>query len=161
MAVFELGVGKQLDILTPDDLRGIIAGWQVEAVRGYKSRRFGATGGADSTGKVTVGGATNPLSGQLGPTQGFAWSVRRLSVRIDGNPNVAWSLYVGAENENAVVADVPATAFGLIQFQPGALVLKEGEQLVAVASGFTSTSRIVLSGHAVEAPIQLAWRLLT
>src|SRR3954468_6065834 len=91
-------------------MRGILREYQVEQVRGFVPRRFGATGGAlDNTAtptKITIGGANNPSSGQLGPNPSFVWSAKRISIRIDGNPAVAHSIYTNTENPNSLIRDV-------------------------------------------------------
>lgn len=164
MAEFELKLGGKVDLLSPDDMRGILRAYQVEQARGFVPRRFGASGGiVDSTGKLTIGGAQNPTSGQLGPNQGFVWSIKRIAVRLDGNPNIAHSIYSNAEGGNNVIRDVLPSANGWTAYALNEVVLMDTDQLCIVVPGAQvgpPSSQLVVSGMAVEVPRQLLWKLL-
>jgi hypothetical protein len=110
---------------------------------------------ASSALALTVGNGFN-----LGPDQGYAWSIRRLAVS---------GMTAGA-TPDVVNLDLHSSKPQLWQFTGAAtcatfgklsLVLLPGDRLELVSVGtFASTSLITLAGELVEVPAEMLWKLV-
>lgn len=157
---FKLVGGAEIDLFTADEAKTVVenalAGWHKEITRGVKFRQF--------SGQTVNTGATwqmvDPTGELLGPREGFLWSVTRVTVAGAGVvPGTdAYSLGV---NELSASKLIETGLTRGIRFDVGALVLNGGDRLAAGgASTGTLGYPIVLSGAAVELPVQLGYRLL-
>lgn len=160
----KLQAGVELDLLTQTELREELqaaAAWRTEIARGVRWRKFSAQGNV-ATGVWTIGGAATPNNDkdQMGPQDGFVWSVTR--VAVSGNGFVAgtdlFSVFVDENTPSKLVTS------GLTRWQPydvGTLVLNGGEQLLLTGAGTgLAGTDVTVSGQAIELPVQLAWRMV-
>jgi hypothetical protein len=111
--------------------------------------------GANSALALTVGAGFN-----LGPDQGYAWSIRRLAVSgltAGATPDVV-NLNLNAAKPLLWQFTGTATcaAFGKLS-----LVLQPGDRLELSSVGtFASTSLVTLAGELVEVPAEMLWKLI-
>ena len=153
-----MSAGREFETLNKAELDASLKEWMVDVVKGIRPIALSTQGTADSTGAITLGGATTVTGGAVGPREGYWWSVCRLAVRVDGSP-ASYSLYRNAPNVDSLVRDIPAGNNGYVAFSTYELMLGGGDSLVFQASGVTpNTSLMTVSGQAVEIPNQLLWK---
>lgn len=162
----EFKVGGKIDFLSPkefkEELASFRAAWQTEISRGVRWRQFsGQTSIAAGITVWTIGGAAaNNRQSQLGPEDGFVWSVTRLAVSGSGftEGTDTFGVFVDEATPTRLVSS------GLTRqekYDVGTLVLTGGQGLVLDGiSSVAGGGDIYVSGQAVELPVQLAWQLL-
>lgn len=159
MARYKIDAGKEIETVTPAELRGELSAWMVDAAKGLRIVGIQAQGTANATtGAVRVGGHVTLGGGKLGPRVGFVWAVQRLAVRI-GDAPAAYSLYVNASNPQNLVRDVSGAANGYCGFGKSELVLLQDDALVISGVGAASDN-VFITGSAIEAPVGLLYKLL-
>lgn len=160
----KFNAGADLDVVSGSELRQAMSGlqdWMVSVAKGLRPVDIEGSAVADGTGLIQVGGALTLSGGRLGPEAGFWWAVTRLAVRIDNVP-AAFSLYLNHPGSNAVIRDVDATAGGYLPFGAHELLVGNSDTLYLRGSGSTpGTSRMTVTGQAIEIPQQLLWRWLS
>ena len=165
MAKFEINAGAKIEVATPaevhDALSEVMRGWRVELARGLKFRPFVMLA-TNNAGTWTTGAQTGdvPSHPPAGPDTGYVWAVQR--VAIGGGAIVkgtdVWSLYVGDASDTKLVQS--GIGRGSI-FGQCAVILNPGETLAAAgAATGVAGQDIVISGFAIECPVQTAWQLL-
>lgn len=86
---FKIQAGGTIDVATRSEVReeieAVKTSWFAEVAKGDRYRRISAFGDSDAFGNVVIGDRSN--DGQLGPAQGFVWSVNRLAVGSGYNPD--------------------------------------------------------------------------
>lgn len=170
MALQTVQGGRPLDIPTADETAAAVdarqrAFWaeqrQVEAAREFERARAikwmrlpNTLRGAVASNAITftIGNGFN-----LGPDQGYAWSIRRLTVTgLATNDTVILQLHGG----NSPIlwqftAASPAQTFGKLT-----LTLMPGDRLELVNSGnLSATGTIQLAGELIEVPAEMLWKL--
>ncbi len=156
MAKFKIQANADIDLLTKDEVHEVFAGWMAELARGIKWRNFTAR---DTT---AVGTYTIGLDGSdaLGPAPGFVWSVLRVYISGLG-VTAGTDAYSVFTNDNSPTMLVRSGLTRGGEWGPGGFVLNGGDRLViAGATTGTANADIVLSGQAIEMPVQLAYQLL-
>lgn len=135
---FKIQAGGTIDVATRDEVRQEIvaasASWFTEVARGDRYRRFSAFSDTDAAGNLVIGDRVS--EGQLGPSQGFVWSVNRLAVGGGYDPNAD-------DQTTLLTASNPGAGVGLVTFDVPA---GETWELMAarygVATSAAATSRI-------------------
>jgi hypothetical protein len=153
---FKIAAGAEIDLLTQgelkDTLRGMMTSWVAEVSMGDRYRRFSAYGDiADSA--LSIGGTPEQ---EIGPDEGFVWSVKRLAVTNYDPDAEALGLYINGTDSSGVVEPI------LSRYNPydaNQLILYPGERLWIAGSSLTSSGRVWVTGQARELPISLLWRL--
>lgn len=155
----KLQAGMELDLLSKAEVAEVLtearASWQKEIARGVRFRSFSSV--ATVAGGVWSIGAAAGVD-QLGPREGFIWSVTRIAVSGPG-------LVLGTDLFSAYVSEVTPVKLiqsGLTrgaQWDMGVLVLVGGDRLTLAGVG-TGVGEVYVSGAAVELPVQLAFQLL-
>lgn len=163
MAEFKLSAGASIDLLTKheldDSLRASAAAEWIERGRGVKHlARIPVLSATIASSAVTIP-ATGDLT-ECGPRQGYAWTVRRLS--IDGLTTAADVVAVyknevaGRSRVAQFTGSVPWVTFGKGQF-----VLLPGDTIVCANAGtLASTGLLTVSGEATETPAELLWKVV-
>lgn len=152
-----INAGVEVDFLTPkehqDQLAAGLRSWSQELGRGVRYRRLALYGTVPAAGSTVTIPGTND-DGNAGPSDGFMWSIRRLTPHNLGEGTLA--VYLNdAQPSNLVV---PALTT-LLQFEPGALVLHSTDQLVITGTGLTAEARITVTAGVKEAPEFMAWAM--
>ena len=158
---FKLQAGMDLDLLTRQELGEELdrsaGSWRQELSRNVRFPRFSAR--TDVAGGVWTINPDSSTAGKLGPRVGFIWSVMRLAVSGGGIVlgTDVWRAFVG---ENAASQFIDSSLRGM-NFNPGALVVRDGESLLftGVGTGVGATD-VTVVGQAIELPDFLAWQLL-
>lgn len=155
--------GYPVDLITKDELDGALKGmqdWMVSVAKGARPIRFTGAGTANGTTTlIEAGGATTLTGGRLGPEPGFWWAVTRMSVRVDSQP-AAFGLYLNGAHTDSHIRDVDGTDNGYVAFGAQELLVGNSDSLYLRAVGLTVTSKMTISGAAVEIPNQLMWKWL-
>lgn len=156
---FKLQAGMDLDILTRQELGEELdrsaGAWRTELSRNVRFPRISAPA-------VVAGGVwtVDPVStaGKLGPRPGFIWSVMRLAVNGNGITlgTDVWKVFVG---EGSPTQFVDSATRGM-NFNAGALVIRDGENLFFSGAGTAGGTEVAVVGQVVELPDFLAWQLL-
>lgn len=151
---FKIAAGAEFDVLTEKELRtgmrDVLASMTAELAAGDRYRRFQAY--ADISGSaVTIGDREQ----QIGPAEGFVWSVKRLAVVASDDADT-FAVHIGDTSTSSMVhpAVGPYTAFDSNQ-----LVMYPGDRLVVAGSSLASTGRVWVTGQVREIPVQMVWRL--
>lgn len=160
MAEFSMSAGSKFESLTQKELNASLKEWMVDVAKGCRPVLINAQGAADTTGLVTIGGATSLTGGTLGPEVGYWWAVMRLAVRIDGLP-AAYSLFQNVPLPHQLIRDVNGDANGYVAFNPTELMIPGGDTIVIRGSSITPGSAVTVTGQAIELPNQLLWKWLT
>lgn len=156
----KIDAGAEFDLASPAETRQIVReqidAWQKEITRPVKFRTFSS--------QINATGATwqmsDPTSDPIGPREGFIWSVTRFTVAGGGVVPGTDAYQVGV-NELSPSKLIETGYTRGARFDVGALVLNPGDRLVfSGASTGTVGQPIVVSGAAIEIPVQLGWRLL-
>ena len=157
---FKLQAGMELDLLTREELGEELdrsaGSWRGELSRNVRFPRFSAR--TDVVGGVWAINPDSNTAGKLGPKVGFIWSVMRLAVSGGGIVlgTDVWRAFVG---ENAPSQFVDSSTRGM-SFNPGALVIRDGESLLFAGAGTGAGTDVTVVGQAIELPDFLAWQLL-
>jgi hypothetical protein len=160
MALVRFDVGQSADMLTPSEhsanLEHHRTSLWVERARGVKHMRMpGLQGTAVSSALLMGHGAQ-----QVGPRDGFCWSVQRLVVNgltTGATPDVV-NFYFN--NEEGVPAwqlngNQFGTSFGKLQ-----LTMYGGDVLIVQSVGtFNATGTITVQGEVIEVPSEMLWKL--
>jgi hypothetical protein len=160
----KIEAGVDIELLTQSELREEIAhamtAWRAELSRGVKYRKFSAQ--TVLTGATWAIGGDSPQSGNevLGPEPGFMWSITRLAVSGGGfNSNAdTWSIFTNSPTpSNFILLNF---GFG-DQWDTGVIVLNGPDKLAFTGAGTgVAGTDIIVSGAAVEVPVQQGWRLI-
>lgn len=152
MAKFKLHAGAEIDMLTRDELRDVLASWRTELTRGAKLRRLSISGQTDGAGLLLMG------DNHDGPAEGMAWAVTRLSV-APGPTLGAGGLQVYANS-----TDSPASLLirnlvtDVFPGDHGCNVLS-GDSLRITGTGITASVQVTVTMNIKEVPIQQVWSL--
>ena len=132
-----------------------------ERARAFKWMRLPIYTATPASSAVTIDSASNGGL-ELGPEQGYAWSVRRIVIdgMTTGNTPDTINMY-----RNAITSQPPlwqfngnnfAYTFGRLE-----LVLMGGDALKFANVGtFAATGLIRVSGELVEVPAEMLWKLI-
>lgn len=150
MALFKLKANADVDLINKDELHEVFAHhvgqvqhWFQEMARGFSTARFYADG-VPATGVISM-----PSPGQetVGPNEGFAWSVQRVSAFGLGTSDVlnifrndtSAANYIGSMTVNN-------------PYHPGekGFIIRSGERLIFTGTDLTATADIVVNGEALE-----------
>lgn len=150
-------------MLTQGELHKTLTTWQrdfMEELRRGPQRALLHASGFPSAGTLSIVGGTNPNS-NLAPNKGFAWSVRRVTVRglstgdsigifRGGVLNPISGEFAGSEVLTLTAAD-PSDFI-----TKGGLVIFSNEPLSVFGSSLTATGAIEIDGEAAEVPANMA-----
>lgn len=157
MAKVKLALGAELDLLSQDELDktlGKHGGWEREAAFGLRHANLPRLAGAVSGSGVLALGGDQPDGVTVGPSSGFYWSVKRLSV--DGlQTGESVKVYKGPN----FVCTISATP-GFVTFGKGAFVLRAPDFLRLTGTGLTNNEQITMNGEYDSVPGPLMWKLL-
>jgi hypothetical protein len=154
---FKIAGGAEFETLTKHELEETLHAWTVELGRGTKYRRIGGQAAVNG-GALSIGGpAGGPGTGEMGPSDGFVWSVRRLAV-VGLTGTDAVSLYTNEAQPLSLVRTLSAP--WSYEWGSGVWVLYPGDAiLVAAASGLAATGTIIVTGQVEEVPHMNVWTL--
>lgn len=155
----KFNAGAMLDVLTVDELRGVMREYMVDIAKGIQPVAIAAQGITDTNSKCVMGGSYTLTGGTLGPEAGFVWAVTRLSVRVAEIPS-AFSVYYNTPGSHRVIRDVDGSANGYVSFGSQECIVKTGESLVFSMTGTASGQPVTVTGQAIEIPNQLLWKYL-
>lgn len=148
MAKTKLNANQTIDTLTQDELYETLTKQTVsffqEMARGFTTARFDTNG-------VPVGDedtVTLPPTSQrpIGPQDGFAWTVKRVSVYGLATGDIV-NLYRNSADPGNFIDQLTDTS-PVVKFDKS-FILRGGESLIAVGTGLTATE-VYLNGEAVE-----------
>lgn len=156
MAKVKLELGAQLDLLNKDELGAALhhhQSWERDAAFGKRQIDLPVIrGNVDGSGNLNLGG-DQPDQNICGPTSGFYWGVRRLSV--DGMAaNESVKIY---KNSRFVATITQAT--GWASFGKGVFTLKPGDFIRVTGASMTMGEQITVTGEATTVPGPLQWKL--
>jgi hypothetical protein len=155
MANTKFEIGAQLETLSPSEFNegldkhlGLVAQrFLQEYARGFKYQRFGPVNATVSGGTLSLAGSA---SGQLGPREGFAWSVRRIGIwglAAGVTPDVV-NLYRNSTSRPPIwQLNGNNFAYTWGKFE---LLLLPGEHLDLAGTGLTTTSQVSIDGDVIE-----------
>ena len=150
MAMFKLKANADVDLINRDELHEVFAHhvgqvqhWFQEMARGFSTARFYADG-VPSAGAISM-----PSPGQetVGPNEGFAWSVQRVSAFGLGTSDV---LNIFRNDTSAVNYIGSLTANNPFIPNDKGFILRSGERLYFTGTGLTATGDLVVNGEALE-----------
>jgi hypothetical protein len=154
---FEIKAGAKIDLLTQKELADTLRSWQSELRRGIRYRRFGGTAIVAAAGTVTIGGPEDTAKPVTGPSDGFYWAIKRLTVHGLGDGKEI-SVYLNDVSPTALIAVIPESS-GYILFPDRCLILDPGDALIFSGASLLAESRITVNGQAREAPEPALWAL--
>lgn len=156
---FKINAGAEIDVITKgemdDALKNFGTSWVQELARGDRYRDIRGAGTITAT-AVSIGGDRDDVN--LGPSQGYVWSVKRLAVIASTVDDVAkLTLF---KNDNAPSSTVKPILLTYNTFDANELVLYPGDKLLVESSAALGGSgNITITGQVRELPVALAWRL--
>lgn len=159
MGKIKLALGAELDVLDQqqlDQTMGKHSQWERDAAFGLRHIDLPLLQGKASAGGVLALGGDQVDGRNIGPTQGYTWSVKRLSVTGFGAPTETVQVF----KDSNFVCTIGA-ASGFVTFSKGALMLRPGDFLRLTGTGLTANEQITMSGEADMAPGPLIWKLLS
>jgi hypothetical protein len=144
MARFTIANNAQINLLTQQELGQeldrAVADLMQEEARGYTT--------APIRSQATISGAKvsfPPTGDQIGPEQGFAWRVNRLTL-LGLSTNDQVSVF---KNDTNTLVDIITVAKPAIYPGKG-LIMRGMDRLLLQGSGLTATGDLILNGEAVE-----------
>lgn len=146
MAKTKLNANQTIDTLTQDELYETLTKQTVsyfqELSRGFTTARF------DTQGAVSGGAITLPPTSQrpLGPQDGFAWTVRRLSIYGLGTGDII-NVFRNSADPSNFIGIITNTA-PLLKFDRN-FILRGGEAIIFTGTSLAGTT-LTVSGEAVE-----------
>lgn len=153
----KFNAGVEFDFLTKDEVEKVLRGWMSEAIRGIKFVSF-AGQLAKSGATFTLNSNTLGVSGNLGPGDGFYWSV--MNVNINGAGVAAADTFTIYDSDTSGTrVRVPVLTNAGKSFQKGEFVLPGKGKVAATGASTGAGSEIFISGTAIEVPEQLKWQL--
>ena len=158
MAEVVIRGGMTADIPTAAEIRAVVAAETREAARGWKHLRLPTIlQGTPAGGALNIG-IGNGIN--LGPDQGYAWSVRRLVVSgltaSASAPDIV-NLYLHANQQP--IWQFNGNSFGYT-FDRAEIVLWPGDRLdLKNVGSLAATGLIVLSGEVDEVPAEMMHKL--
>lgn len=147
----KLTANGELDLLTREELAGVLRSWQTELTRGARMRRHSITGTA-------AGGVLAMGDNPDGPAEGMAWAITRLSI-APGPTVPAGGIQVFANTElspsSLLIGNLTDDVF------PGdhGCVLLSGDSLRIAGTGLGATDVVTVTMSIKEVPIQQVWSL--
>jgi hypothetical protein len=173
MALVRFDVGQSADVLTPDEnrnhLREMFNAWERSRAAGVKDFRFQAQG-TIADGAVTIpslpAGVQSFGTGwpATGPGAGDVWAVHRISVWLLTSSSDTLYIFRGqygdaAGNPGNFLAQL-TQASPFVTLGAGRVTLQAGEQIIITGSSLTSTGTLVINGEGVQAPAEMAYKVL-
>lgn len=157
-----LELGASLDTLTRDELSEELARQTQDAyrqlARGVKYMRFGPVATTIASSAFSLDGTGHP---QLGPREGFVWSIRRLLITgltSSATPDVV-NIYRNGPT-GIPVWQLNGNSFG-VTFGKCEFLLLPGEALSIANSGtIAATGQVTISGDLVEAAAEEIFKLV-
>jgi hypothetical protein len=158
-----LKANAEIDVLSKDELedslKGYFAAREAARLRGIKHlSRIPVLSGTIASNAILLPASGDPT--QCGPHQGYAWSVRRLT--IDGLTTAADVVAIYRSSKDAVnrVAQFTGAA-PVVTFNKGAFVLQPGDTIACANVGnLTTTGVLTVTGEATEVPAELLGKLV-
>lgn len=160
-----LELGAELNMLDSDELDAALSKhyqqFMQNAARSVKYSRFGPAGAAVAASAVAFDGSGNSQNTAIGPRDGFAWSIKRLSVAgltTGTTPDVV-NLYRNKPSGIAIW-QFNGNNFAYT-FGKGEMILLPGETLSFANSGtIAATGQITISGDFVQVAAEELWKIL-
>lgn len=149
MANYKLG-GSSVDLLNrrelADELDKQTADWFQERARGLTTALF------STVGTISAGSVLLPSSSEqpIGPRQGFAWSVQRISVQGIGGTDTI-KIYKGTQNDARFIDQLTVTKPAIYPGSKG-LVLRAGDTLIFSGASLSLTADVSVNGETIELP---------
>lgn len=154
---FKLTANADIDLLTDSEVRKALkdAGveWRAELARGVKFVRRSASGTISESGALSINDS------DMGPADGFTWSVTLVSVTgLLAAEQLA--IYQNEASDTRFIGYAGAGPDGMMPFDKGVLPFHGTEYLVAAGTGYATTGRtITVVMRAIEVPVQTEWQL--
>lgn len=147
---FPIQAGKDIETVTPDELRRELRSWFAEVVRGVRFRNVSGAGNLSAAGAalITIDG----------PDEGFLWSITRMSLfgtSLAAAPAEWVSVFRNDVSGTTLIHPQLITAEFI---NPGSVMVKSGEQIIVRGDGLPVARDIVLSLSVKETPITTAWQ---
>lgn len=164
MAKFKLQAGAFIDTLTQPEiaktLTQFITSWRLETQRGDTYRHFSATGTADASGNLVIGGSDATRSG-LGPEESMVWGVSRIAVTGAAGTTPILSLFRNSADPSTIIRGSLALVNGNAYQEYGSpgLVLNPGTNILLTGTALTAGSAVTLTGDCRELPASMLWRM--
>ena len=161
----KLELGAQLDTLNRGELRDELATQSQEIyrqfARGVKYLRFGPYATTIASAAFSFDGSSAGQNAQLGPREGFVWSVRRLVVTGLGTGTTPDVVNIYRGNPSGIpVWQLNGNSFGTT-FGKGELLLMPGEVLSFANSGsVTATGQVTFSGDVLECAAEEIFKIV-
>lgn len=147
MAKTRLNANNTIDTLTQDELYETLTKQTVsffqELSRGFTTARFESSGLVDQTDALVLPPTSQR---QIGPQDGFAWTIRRISVYGLATGDVL-RVYRNSANPLNFIDQLTDTS-PVVKFDKG-FILRGGENLVVAGADLDATE-VFLTGEALE-----------
>lgn len=158
MTKYEMKLGAKLDIPSAPELRQVLhsefAEWFQEMNRGVDWLQFSGSANVAADGTLTLGGSSDPMSaGNLGPRDGFVWSMKRLAV-VGLAPADAVTIYNGHPAPSAYIA---SSAAGGVDTD--AWVLYPGDSVLVTGTGLVAGTQVTVTGQVKQVPVAAIWKI--
>jgi hypothetical protein len=158
--------GLKVDIPSRQEIRDTFStemdARERQQARAFKWMRLPVYTGTPAASAVTIDSATNGGL-ELGPQQGYAWSIRRIVV--DGmtasstTPDII-NMYRNAITSQAPLWQFNGNSFGYT-FGRLEMVIMGGDALKFASVGtFAATGLIRVTGEVLEVPAEMLWKLV-
>ena len=154
MAKFRLAANAELDLLTRDEVKGLLDDWdkqQIARLRAISTYRLPVLNGKAAAGVLSIGGDAAQVI--HAPESGYAWSVRHLV--IEGLTTGATPDVVNILRNNRIIWQLNGNQFAQT-WGRGEITLKGGESLQYLSVGsFAATGSILVHGLAEQVPEEM------
>jgi hypothetical protein len=153
MARQKLTANGELDLLTRDEMQGVLKSWANELTRGARMISHTMQGTSGAGGALTIG------DNHDGPEPGVMWAINRLSVALGTGVTLgAGGLQVYknvVETSTLLVRSLVTDVF------PGdkGVVITGGDTLRIDGIGVTASSQVTITMSIKEVPALMAWSL--
>jgi hypothetical protein len=159
MAKFRLSANAEVDLLTREEVKGVLNDWDAEqAARGRAVKALRFTG---VLGAVGVGVPPGPAVPQS-PASGYIWSLRNFAVL--GTASGTWRAYTVTDTSGnyqpsgqGITGFIPAAIGAMFQWGAGQAWLYNGEYL-SIGNSVAQT-QVGYTLQVLEAPAEMAWKL--
>lgn len=172
MAKYRIEAGLEFDAVSPGELRGELDSWDtrrdrqmMQDLRGIKPRRLPFMFGTVAGGAVTIGGDSG--GAQVGPTSGYTWFLRLLTVNglaAGATPDLLNMQVYGAGSGTTwwQFGGGPAGVPAFVKWGMGEMLMEGGEYLSFVNAGALTApagSIISVRGTIIQVPSEKVGRL--
>lgn len=147
---FKLTAGMDIDLLTKAEVAEVFQAWRAELARGAHFRHISE--------RAELAGGN--YSREIGPPEGFVWSITQLAI-AGGGINLAadtFTVYRGGDtNPSRLLASGISRSR---DWDVGVMVATGPVPFIVTGAGTGTGTDVWVNGSAVEVPDELAWMLL-